>query len=150
MFDFSLFKLKYFTHGIFTIFLNAFTRGAFTLVMAFYLQGPSMNFTPLHTGMYLIPISLSLAIFAPISGWLYDKYNLRLIIPTGLLISAIGFLILTTIGPKISFYDVMLPLVFVGAGMGIFASPNRASIMSSVLRIEGEWPRNGSYAYYVW
>ncbi len=31
-----------------------------------------------------------------------------------------------------SFYESMLPLVLVGAGMGIFASPNRASIMSSV------------------
>ncbi|HEY6537285.1 MAG TPA: MFS transporter [Candidatus Nitrosocosmicus sp.] len=132
MFDFSLFKLKYFAHGIFAIFLNALARGAFTLVMAFYLQGPSMNLNPLNAGIYLIPISLSLAISAPISGWLYDRYNLRLIIPTGLLISAIGFLILTTIGPKISLYNGMLPLVLIGAGMGIFASPNRASIMSSV------------------
>ncbi len=132
MFDFALFKLKYFTFGTFAIFLNALARGAFTLVMAFYLQGPSMNLNPLNAGIYLIPISLSLAISAPISGWLYDRYNLRLIIPTGLLISSIGFLILTTIGPKISFYDEMLPLVLVGAGMGIFASPNRASIMSSV------------------
>lgn len=132
MFDFTLFRLKYFIHGTFAIFLNALARGAFTLVMAFYLQGPSMNLNPLNAGIFLIPISLSLAISAPISGWLYDRYNLRLIIPTGLLISAIGFLILTTIGPKISFYNEMLPLILVGAGMGIFASPNRASIMSSV------------------
>lgn len=111
LFDFSLFKLKYFAHGIFAIFLNALARGAFTLVMAFYLQGPSMNLNPLNAGIYLIPISLSLAISALISGWLYDRYNLRLIIPTGLLISAIGFLILTTIGPKISLYNGMLPLV---------------------------------------
>ena len=132
MFDFSLFKIKYFTSGIIAIFLNALARGAFTLVMAFYLQGPSMGLDPLHAGVYLIPISLSLAISAPISGWLYDKYKLRLFTPVGLLISAVGFLILTRINAVTSFYESILPLVLVGAGMGIFASPNRASIMSSV------------------
>lgn len=132
MFDFCLFKIKYFTSGIIAIFLNALARGAFTLVMTFYLQGPSMGLNPFHAGIYLIPISLSLAISAPISGWLHDKYKSRIFTPVGLLISAAGFLILTRMNAVTSFYESILPLLLVGTGMGIFASPNRASIMSSV------------------
>jgi len=132
MFDLSLFKLRLFTGGNIAIFLNSLARGAFSLVMAFYLQGPSMKLSPLNAGVYLIPVSLALAIFAPISGWLYDRYKLQIFTPLGLLISATGFLILTRISAITSFYETILPLALVGAGMGIFASPNRAMIMSSV------------------
>src|SRR5690348_5703765 len=97
MFDLSLFKLRLFTGGNIAIFLNSLARGSFSLVMAFYLQGPSMKLSPLNAGVYLIPVSLALAIFAPISGWLYDRYKLQIFTPLGLLISATGFLILTRI-----------------------------------------------------
>jgi prohibitin 2 len=50
----------------------------------------------------------------------------------GLLVSALGFFIFTGIGVTVSFYEVVMPLVMIGSGMGIFASPNRASIMTSV------------------
>src|ERR671921_2281 len=132
MFDFSLFKINLFTISNIAIFLNALARGAFTLVMVFYLQGPSMKLSSLDAGIYLIPVSLALAAFAPISGWLYDKYNLSLIAPAGLLISAAGFFILSSLSATMSFYDSVLPLVLVGAGMGVFASPNRTIIMNSV------------------
>jgi EmrB/QacA subfamily drug resistance transporter len=132
MFDLSLFKIRVFTGGNIAIFLNALARGAFTLIMSFYLQGPSMKLNALNAGIYLIPVSIALAIFAPLSGWLYDKYKLRILASLGLLVSGTGFFILTTIGVMTSFYGLLTPLLLVGAGMGIFASPNRASIMTSV------------------
>ena len=132
MFDLSLFKIRLFTGGIIAIFLNALARGSFTLIMSFYLQGPSMKLSSLDAGIYLIPVSIALAVFAPVSGWLYDKYKLRFFTSAGLVVSALGFFILTWIGVTMSFYEVVMPLVMIGAGMGIFASPNRASIMTSV------------------
>ena len=132
MFDLSLFSIKLFASSNMAIFLNALARGAFTLVMVFYLQGPSMRLDPLNAGIYLIPVSLALAIFAPVSGWLYDKLKLQIFTPIGLIVSAVGFLTLAGIGETTSFYESIMPLVLVGAGMGIFASPNRATIMSSV------------------
>ncbi|MGB6534323.1 MAG: MFS transporter, partial [Candidatus Nitrosopolaris sp.] len=132
MFDLSLFKIRIFTGGNIAIFLNALARGAFTLIMSFYLQGPSMKLSALNAGIYLIPVSIALATFAPLSGWLYDKYKLRMSAALGLLISSIGFFLLIKISATTSFYQIVLPLFLVGAGMGIFASPNRASIMTSV------------------
>jgi EmrB/QacA subfamily drug resistance transporter len=132
MFDLSLFKIRLFSGGNVAIFLNALARGAFTLIMSFYLQGPSMKLNAFDAGIYLIPVSIALAIFAPLSGWLYDRYKLRISAALGLLVSSIGFFMLIGIGATTTFYQVVLPLFIVGAGMGIFASPNRASIMSSV------------------
>ena len=132
MFDLSLFKIRLFTAGNIAIFLNALARGAFTLIMSFYLQGPSMRLSSLEAGIYLIPVSFALAAFAPLSGWLYDKYKLKIFTPLGLLVSAIGFFILTGIRVTTTFNEIVAPLVMIGAGMGMFASPNRASIMTSV------------------
>src|ERR671932_739295 len=132
MFDLSLFKIRPFTGGNIAIFLNALARGAFTLIMSFYLQGPSMRLNSLDAGIYLIPVSAALAVFAPVSGWLYDKFKQRIFATIGLLVSAAGFFILTQIGITTSFYEIIIPLIMIGAGMGIFVSPNRASIMTSV------------------
>ena len=43
---------------------------------------------------------------------------------------------LTSLGVKSTFLETLLPLAMIGAGMGIFASPNRASIMNSVPRYQ--------------
>ena len=132
MMDLSLFKLRLFTSSNIAIFFNSLARGAFTFVMVFFLQGPTMLLNPLESGIYLIPVSLALAIVAPITGWVYDKYRSQIISQSGLIVSAIGFILLATLGSRISYADAILPLALIGAGLGIFTSPNRATIMNSV------------------
>ena len=136
MFDLSLFRIRLFTAGNVAIFLNALARGAVSLVLVFYLQGPTMGLDPLTAGLFLVPISMSLALFGPVSGWLSDRYGARLLASVGLGVSSVGFLFLSGIGPTVTFQQLALPLVFVGSGMGLFASPNRASIMNSVPETE--------------
>jgi EmrB/QacA subfamily drug resistance transporter len=133
MIDLSLFKIRSFLGGNIAIFFNAIARGAFTLIMTFYLQGPTMRLNPLDAGVYLLPVSIALSIFGPFSGWISDRYGSR-VSSIGLFISAIGFFMLTSLGIKSTFIETLLPLAMIGAGMGIFASPNRASIMNSVPR----------------
>ena len=64
------------------------------------------------------------------------KYRSEIISQTGLIVSAIGFILLATMGSMISYIDAILPFALIGAGMGIFASPNGAPIMNSVPQIE--------------
>jgi EmrB/QacA subfamily drug resistance transporter len=136
MIDLSLFKIRSFLGGNIAIFFNAIARGAFTLIMTFYLQGPTMRLSPLDAGVYLLPVSIALSIFGPFSGWISDRHGSRVISSIGLFISAIGFFMLTSLGVKSTFIETLLPLAMIGAGMGIFASPNRASIMNSVPRYQ--------------
>ena len=132
MLDLSLFRIRMFSAGNIAIFLNALARGAVSLVLIFYLQGPTMGLDPLTAGIFLVPVSASLALFGPISGWISDKHGARALSTLGLITSSIGFLMLTQIGRTVTFQGLLLPLVLIGSGMGIFASPNRASIMNSV------------------
>lgn len=138
MFDLALFKNRIFSAGNGTIFLNSLSRGSFALVMVFYLQGPLMKLSPLQAGIFLIPLSIALSILGPISGALSDRYGFRPFVLLGLSMTAVGFLMMTAIGTTVTEFQIILPLVLIGGGMGIFASPNRSSIMNSV-----PWYRRG-------
>jgi EmrB/QacA subfamily drug resistance transporter len=132
MLDLSLFRIPQFTTSAIAMLMNALARGAFTFILVFYLQGPPRFLSPLTAGLFLIPTSASLATLGPVSGWLSDRYGPRPFLTTGLITSALGFLWLSTIGTDASFFQLAPALVLVGAGMGLFASPNRATMMTSV------------------
>jgi EmrB/QacA subfamily drug resistance transporter len=132
MLNLGLFRIRLFTAGNVAIFLNALARGAVSLVLVFYLQGPTMHLDPLTAGLFLIPISASVAAFGPVSGWISDKHGARALSTLGLVVSSVGFLMLTQIGETVTFDGLLLPLVLIGSGMGIFTSPNRASVMNAV------------------
>ena len=132
MLDVRLFRVRLFAAGNVSIFLNALARGTFAFVMVFFLQGPPRFLDPLSAGLYLAPVSASLAACAPFSGWLSDRYGARGFATGGLALSAVGFLLLTQVGPTTTFLTMLPAFLLVGAGMGFYASPNRASIMNSV------------------
>ena len=132
MLDLSLFRIRHFAASAAAMLLNAFARGAFTFILVFYLQGPPRFLSPFDAGLFLIPVSASLAVLGPISGWLSDRYGPRPFLIAGLVVSAAGFLWLTTISSDATFVALVGPLVLVGAGMGLFASPNRAAMMTAV------------------
>lgn len=138
MFDLGLFRNRIFTAGNETIFLNSLSRGSFALVMVFYLQGPLMGLSPLDAGIFLIPLSAALSVMGPISGALSDRFGYRKFVMLGLALSGIGFLMMAGIGESVTETGILVPLIFIGAGMGTFASPNRSSIMNSV-----PWYRRG-------
>ncbi len=132
MLDLGLFRNAQFTDTSLAAFLNAIGRGAFTFVMIFYLQGPPVYLSPLVAGLFLIPVSASLAVAGPLSGFFSDKYGRRWFTTAGLLVTAGGFVWLTTIPEAAPFALLLAPFVFLGTGMGLFASPNRAAMMSAV------------------
>ncbi|MEM0128660.1 MAG: MFS transporter [Thermoplasmata archaeon] len=132
MLDLRLFRNAQFTDSSLASFLNALARGAFTFVMVFYLQGPPDFLSPFAAGVVLIPVSASLAVAGPLSGSLSDRYGRRWFIWTGLGASLAAFLWLATIPSGAPFALLLGPFVLLGAGMGLFASPNRAAMMNAV------------------
>ena len=132
MLDLHVFRIREFAASGVAMFLNALARGAFTFVLVFYLQGPPRYLSPFTAGLFLIPTSAALAVLGPISGWLSDRYGPRAFLVAGLVVSAVGFVWLANIGPDDSFVALAPALILVGGGMGLFASPNRAAMMTAV------------------
>jgi EmrB/QacA subfamily drug resistance transporter len=132
MLKLPLFRNRLFAAGTVAILLNSLARGCVLLVMVFYLQGPNMNLGPFQAGLYLFPNTATFALFGPLGGYLSDRRGPRLISTVGLVVTAAGLLLLSQLPTTATFWQLFFPLVVAGAGMGTFAPPNRASVMSSV------------------
>jgi MFS family permease len=139
MFKLSLFKVRTFSAGVFAGFLSSIARGGVMIMLSILLQGiwlplhgVSYVDTPFWAGIYLLPLSAGFVTMGPISGTLSDKYGARGLATLGMLITMGTFLGLVTLPYNFNYYEFAV-LVFVqGIGMGMFASPNTASIMNSV------------------
>lgn len=132
MLKLSLFRNRLFAAGTMAIFLNSLARGCVLLVLVFYLQGPNMSLGPFQAGLFLLPNTAMFALAGPLAGYLADRRGPRLVATGGLVMTAIGLVLLTQLPASVSFWQLALPLVVAGVGMGTFAPPNRASVMSSV------------------
>jgi EmrB/QacA subfamily drug resistance transporter len=131
MFDLSLFKLKVFTAGNISGFASGLARGAFTFVMSFYLQGV-LGDSALTAGVLLIPISISVAAIGPLSGILSDRYGSFYFAVGGLGVSGFAFVLMQQIPAQINYGLLVVPLVIMGAGWGLFNSPIRSETLTAV------------------
>jgi Major Facilitator Superfamily len=68
----------------------------------------------------------------PISGYLSDRFGARPFATGGMLVAALSFLLLEMLPVNFSYPEFAAILFLNGAGMGLFASPNRAGIMNSL------------------
>ncbi|WP_133469596.1 MFS transporter [Paraglaciecola marina] len=100
-------------------------------LISLYLQYVK-GFTPSHAGQIILLQALSMAILAPISGKLADKFEARLISTLGCVIVGIGLAVLSTISTETSIMYIAISLLLIGIGFGLFSTPNNNAIMGVV------------------
>jgi MFS family permease len=135
----SLFRIRDFWAGNLAGFLASVGRGGLQFILVIWLQGVWLPLhgvkfadTPLQAGLDTLPMMAGFVIAGPAGGALSDRIGVRGIATTGMLVSAGGFLLLTTLPTDFAFPTFAFYLFLTGVGMGMFAAPNTASIMSSV------------------
>ena len=129
--DLKLFKIKAFAAGNLALILNGIVFSGFTLLIAFYFE-LGVGYTPLQSGVAIVPLETSYLILALISGKLSDKYGSRGLSSLGLSISTVGIILVFSFNLSTPYPEVAIILSLVGVGNGLFMSPNTRAIMSSV------------------
>jgi len=134
--QYPIMELSLFKHRVFSLanganLLMGLSTGAVTFLLIFFLQGPYGQ-SPFSAGVMMIPYGLGFLALGPISGCLSDKYGARILSTVGMLISAIGLFLLSTITYKVPYWELAIYMAIMGAGSGLFSSPNTNAIMSSV------------------
>ena len=131
MVDMRLFKTKVIAFAYISNFLNGLARGAVTFLLIFYFQGIK-GIDPLVAGILLSPFAISMMIISPFSGGLSDQYGARILSSLGMLITAVGLGGLMLIKATTSTTELIIWMLIIGLGSGMFFSPNISSIMGSV------------------
>jgi EmrB/QacA subfamily drug resistance transporter len=129
--DLSLFKIRLFTAGNIANLLSGLAFAGLAFVMILYFQ-LVRGYDPLHAGIFLIPLDATLIIIGPISGTLSDKWGARGLSTLGLIVASAGFFVLSRFDQLTPYSQIVVGLVLVGFGIGLFRSPNASSVMGSV------------------
>ena len=139
MFELSLFRIRAFTAGNLASLLAGLGRGGLMFILIIWLQGIwlpqhgySFTSTPLWAGIYMLPLTVGFLVVGPVSGWLSDRFGARSFATGGMVIAAVSFGWLALLPVNFSYWEFAVVLLLNGMGMGLFASPNRASIMNSL------------------
>ena len=131
MLDLSFFRSKVFTLGVSARFLSFLAGSAVYFIMPFYLvQG--LGLEPSKAGLLMVPGSIAIAVWGPLSGRLSDRIGTRWLTVVGMAFTTTGMLMFAALDENSSTFDVMLSILIEGTGIGLFSSPNTSAIMTAI------------------
>lgn len=131
--DLSLFSSRSFVSATLGAFLNYAALFHANFLLPFYLiEARQMDAG--HAGTLLMTTPLVMTFVAGPSGHLSDRFGSRPLAALGMLILAMGLLILSNAGLNTDLWIIAATLVLVGAGTGIFVAPNTSTLMVSAPR----------------
>ena len=139
MFRLQLFGIRAFTAGNVATGLGALARGGLMFMLIIWLQGIwlpehgySFSSTPLWAGISMLPLSVGFLISGPFAGHLADRFGARPLATGGMVLAAIGFLLLIALPVDFPYWAFGLLIFLNGLAMGLFAAPNQTGIMNSL------------------
>lgn len=133
MIDLKLFRNTIFNVNLTTGFISFVGLGGTMILLPFYLEN-ILGFPSIRVGLLMGIIPVMLGITSPLAGILSDRVGSRKITMTGLMILLLGFLAASTLNQHTSILGYALRIFSVGAGIGIFLSPNNSAIMGAAPR----------------
>ena len=131
VFEINLFKNATFAFSNLAALISYSATFAVVFLLSLYLQYIK-GLSPGNAGLILIAQPVVMAILAPIAGRLSDRYNPRLIASAGMALTTIGLMFFVFLNANTSYEFIIAALIILGAGFGLFSSPNTNAIMGSV------------------
>ncbi|GAP08556.1 MAG TPA: MFS transporter [Anaerolinea thermolimosa] len=132
MVDLSLFHNPLISANLLMAFLVFIVLSA-GFIFPFLLQNV-LGYSTEMVGLLMMANPIAMGLVAPLAGSLSDRFGSRVISLVGLIILAGGCLGMSTLHPGVTPLGIILRLVPLGVGMGVFQSPNNSAIMGAAPR----------------
>ena len=130
--DTEILRSKILSASIIALVGGSISRFSMLLILTLYFQGP-LGYSPLYTGILMIPFAGTMGIFSFLSGSLRGKASDLILETLGLLLTGIGSIALGfIIGAGQGYLPMSIAMMVAGAGSGMFYTPNSTIIMLSV------------------
>lgn len=133
--DLSLFKNRLFSAAVASALINYTCLFFVVFLMPFFLiqyRGIDTNMA----GLLYTPQPLLMAIMAPISGMLSDRFGSRLLSTVGMALLSGSLYSFSILNESSSELQIVFSLIICGVGVGLFTSPNNSALMSSAPRYQ--------------
>lgn len=133
MLDPRLFALRGFATGSASLFLQFLAMFGFFFVSLQFLQ-LVLGYGTFKASLALLPMGLVVLPLSTVAASFVERYGTKLIGGTGLVLSAIGFVILSPLTADSSYLHFLAGVLVTGAGMGLAMTPATNAIVQSLPR----------------
>jgi EmrB/QacA subfamily drug resistance transporter len=131
MMDVSLFRNPRFTAASGSITIGFFVLAGFTFLITQYFQFVK-GYTPLGTGVRLLPVAGSIAVAAVVGTRLAVRFGNNVVVATGLALWGGAVLWISTVSPATSYVEIVGQMIMGGGGLGLITAPATEAIMGAV------------------
>jgi MFS family permease len=128
MLDLTLFRNRRFSAGIASGIGSYLVMFGVLLLIPFYLAR-GLGLGSARIGVEVVVLPVMFGVVAPLAGRVVDRIDPRRLTVSGMALVASGFLALGLLRPGTP--GLVLLLAAIGGGLGLFTSPNNATIMGS-------------------
>jgi EmrB/QacA subfamily drug resistance transporter len=128
--DPALFRSRVFAFSTAAGTLQSLSMFAVNFLVVFYLQAV-LGEPPLTAALMILPLPILQSIVGPLGGALSDRIGSRTPASIGLVLQALGCVLLTRLGPASNYADLLPGLIVLGIGGGLFWAPNTSAAMSA-------------------
>jgi EmrB/QacA subfamily drug resistance transporter len=134
VFDIRLFKSnKIFMFSNLAALINYSATFAVAFLLSLYLQYVK-GYSPQWAGFVIVIQPFVQAIFAPFAGWLSDRIEPQIVASGGMAMTTVGLFLCTFLTKTTDIGFIVVFLIVLGTGFGMFSSPNTNAVMGSVTR----------------
>lgn len=127
--DVRLFSRRSFTGGTIAALTTSFGLGGIMLLIVQWLQIVA-GYSPIKAGVAILPMAAGAMLTAPFAPDLAKRIGARVVVSAGLVTGSVGMFLLVYPSELVEYWQFVVPMMCVGAGMGSLAIAS-AIIMGS-------------------
>jgi EmrB/QacA subfamily drug resistance transporter len=131
MLDVRFFKNPRFSAASGSITLIFFAMFGSIFLLTQYMQF-TLGYTPLQTGVRLVPFALVMMVVAPLSPKLVGRIGTKFTVAAGLGVSTLALVLTAGLNDSSSYGEIAVRFVLIGLGMGLTMAPATESVMGSL------------------
>ena len=131
--DLALFRHRVFLASQGSLFFHFVPFGALSFLAPFYLLG-GLGLSATAMGLMIATLPLTRIVIGPVGGLLYDKIGSRIPTLVGLVVMAVGLLLLSQLGGEAQVWGIVAVFAVIGVGAALFDAANNSAIMGTVPR----------------
>jgi MFS family permease len=113
--------------------INYSATSAVGFLLSLYLQHIK-GLSPQEAGLVLVAQPVAMALLSPLAGRLSDRIEARILASAGMALTTLALVPLILLSAQTPLWAIVVYLVILGCGFGLFSSPNVNAIMGSVER----------------
>jgi EmrB/QacA subfamily drug resistance transporter len=129
--ELSVLRHRNFIGGMTVKFVVNFVLASMLFLLPLYLQ-EILNYTPLASGLLLLPLSGTFLVSLPLGARLTERYGPRLPIVIGLILATVSLAFIADLSIETTYMNLWPPMLALGFGVGLVITPMNLAAVNAV------------------